>query len=147
MGINVTSPQLCPCLNRVSCRRVSVVEVSQRGYCTPSAHIRYSLGWRVLNSRPVLSYLPWGIKLSFMTPSFGSADLFCWVDVYRFTEVASVLVATLMSPHAILLPNRHVIWFEVWSRHSIAAKIVKVTTSMVLAQNGVWWSVNVRDVC
>ena len=23
----------------VSCRRVSVAEVSQRGYCTPSAHI------------------------------------------------------------------------------------------------------------
>ena len=70
------------------------------------------------------------------------AQRICFVE-WMFTE--SVL-ATLMYPHAILLPNRHVIWFEVWSRHSIAAKIYQVTTSMILAQNGVWWSVNVCDI-
>ena len=123
------------------------VPVSQWRKChkediVPPVHISpYSLGWLVLNSRPVFSYFPWSIKLSLMAHPL--AQRICFVE-WMFTE--SVLVATLMSPHAILLPNRHVMWCEVWSRHSIAAKIYQVTTSMVLALNGVWWSVNVCDI-
>ena len=76
-----TSPQLCPWMNMVSCPCVSVAEVSQRGYCNPSAHI--PLLSRMTGVKCTTSALPWSIKLSSMTPSFGWADLFCWVDVYR----------------------------------------------------------------
>ena len=111
------------------------VPVSQWRKChkedsVPPVHMSpYSLGWLVLihgqcfhTCHEVSSCHSWPHPL---------AQRICFVE-WMFTEVTSVRVATLMSPHVILLPNRHVICYEVWSRHSIAAKIYQVTTSMVL---------------
>ena len=123
------------------------VPVSQLRKChkedmVPPVHISpYSLGWLLLNSRSVLSYLPWSIKLSFMTPSFGSADLFCWVDVCR-SYISSCCHFDVSTYNSTPKQACHMILSLIKTFDCSQ----NISTSMVLAQNGVWWSVNVRDI-